>query len=306
VIPVNVRACILAFLIGVPVGLSAQTGRDLDGRPIRGGAFEASGVVAVPGSSGVLFVDDGRPRHVFWMELDANGVQSGQALPIPLGVPVTDLEDITSDGTWFYAVGSQSKGNTKAGYGLVRFAFDPRTRTISDTTGIADLTGILRRRVPELATGSRGKTGTLNIEGLTWDPASSRLLLGLREPVRGSDALIIAMKLPAGAHGPFDHNALENAELSVLRLPARGLGIRGLGSDSSTKSLLVLLGPAEDTPGRRQDFRLLTWNASGASLPVERASFPFQLKPEGVTRVMSGGRLRTLIVADTSRYLLLD
>jgi len=301
----NVQACLLALVISVPVSLSAQAGRQQAGEPIRGGVFEASGVVAVPGSSGVLFVDDGRPRHVLWMELDAKGAQNGRALPIPLGVPVTDLEDITSDGTWFYAVGSQSKGNTKAGYGLVRFAFDPRTRTISDTAGIADLAGILRRRVPELGAGSRGRAGSLNIEGLTWDAASSRLLLGLREPTAGSSALIVAMKLRGGPHAPFDRNTLETAEMSVLRLPTDGLGIRGLGSDPSTKSLLVLVGPAADVPGR-QPFRLLAWNASGTSSPVERASFQPQLKPEGVTRVVNGGRLRTLIVADTSRYLFLD
>jgi hypothetical protein len=302
----NVRACILACVLGVPVGLSAQSGRQHSGELIRGGTFEASGVVAVPGTSGVLFVDDGRPRHVLWMELDAKGAQVREALSISLGLPVTDLEDITSDGTWFYAVGSQSKGNTKAGYGLVRFAFDPRTRTISDTAGIPDLAGILRRRVPELGAGSRGSAGPLNIEGLTWDAASSRLLLGLREPTAGSNALIIAMKLPAGAHGSFDRSALENAEMSVLRLATGGLGIRGLASDPSTKSLLVLVGPAADVPGRREPFRLLTWDPSAGSSPVERASFSPQLKPEGVTRVMNAGRLRTLIVADTSRYLFLD
>jgi hypothetical protein len=302
----KVPACVLAFLIGVPACLSAQGGRQQNGEPIRGGTFEASGVVAVPGASGVLFVDDGRPRHVLWMELDANGAQNGQAMPIPLGLPVTDLEDITSDGTWFYAVGSQSKGNNKAGYGLVRFAFDPRTRKISDTAGITDLAGLLRSRIPELGAGSGGRTGTLNIEGLTWDHASSRLLLGLREPTAGSDALLVAMKLPSGPHGPFDRGALEQSEMSVLRLPTGGLGIRGLGSDPSTKSLLVLVGPAEDVPGRSQLFRLLAWSSSATSAPVERASFPPQLKPEGVTRVMNGGRLRTLIVADTSRYLFLD
>src|ERR1044071_10170199 len=42
-----------------------------------GGTFEASGVVHVPGTSGILFIDDGKPNEVFWMELDDGGNQRG-------------------------------------------------------------------------------------------------------------------------------------------------------------------------------------------------------------------------------------
>ena len=37
-----------------------------------GGPFESSGVVSVPGTDAVLFVDDGRVREIYWMQLDGS------------------------------------------------------------------------------------------------------------------------------------------------------------------------------------------------------------------------------------------
>lgn len=42
-----------------------------------GGTFEASGVAHVPGTDGVLFVDDGREDEVFWMRLGEGGKPAG-------------------------------------------------------------------------------------------------------------------------------------------------------------------------------------------------------------------------------------
>ena len=76
-----------------------------DIRLIEGGPFEASGVVHVSGSDGVLFVDDGRAREIFWMAPGADGTQQAPAKAITLDADVTDLEGITSDGTFVYVVG---------------------------------------------------------------------------------------------------------------------------------------------------------------------------------------------------------
>ncbi len=69
-----------------------------------GGKFEASGVAVVPGTSRVLFVDNGREGQVFWMDLDQNGRQVGAIKPVELGVGIEDIEGITTDGTYFYVV----------------------------------------------------------------------------------------------------------------------------------------------------------------------------------------------------------
>src|ERR1051325_865314 len=78
----------------------------------RGGLFEASGVAYVPGTDGVLFVDDGRRGKFFWMRLDAEGNQVGAIKPIQLGLRIEDPEDITCDGSRFYIVGSQNRTQT--------------------------------------------------------------------------------------------------------------------------------------------------------------------------------------------------
>jgi hypothetical protein len=129
-----VGAGVIATL-AVSAYLVAQTGMAAPARAagaspqmIAGGTFEASGVAHVPNTTGVLFVDDGRNREIFWMELSADGRQQASAVRVPLGADVTDLEGITSDGTNFYVVGSQSKKTGFDGDGLVRFRFDPKTR----------------------------------------------------------------------------------------------------------------------------------------------------------------------------------
>jgi hypothetical protein len=46
---------------------------------------------------------------------------------------------------------------------------------------------------------------------------------------------------------------------------------------------------------------------SGSGPSVETvATFPEGLKPEGVVRTTVGGRPRTLVLCDTSRYVLMD
>ena len=95
-----------------------------------GGPFEASGVAAVAGTDGVLFVDNGKKGQVFWMALDQNGKQLGAIKTIELGVDIEDIEGITTDGTYFYVVSSQSRPKAIASAGLVRFKFDSRSQSI--------------------------------------------------------------------------------------------------------------------------------------------------------------------------------
>src|ERR1044072_1157770 len=52
------------------------------GHAIEGGTFEASDVVHVPGTEGVLFVDDNHETEVFWMQMNDEGEQVGAVKPI--------------------------------------------------------------------------------------------------------------------------------------------------------------------------------------------------------------------------------
>src|SRR5688572_32903825 len=103
--------CLLFWLYISRELTRATPSRDVIGRmsSFTGGTFEASGVSAVTGADGVLFVDDGRPGEVFWMGLDQSGKQAGPIKAVDLGVEIQDLEGATTDGDFYYAVSSQSK-----------------------------------------------------------------------------------------------------------------------------------------------------------------------------------------------------
>ena len=283
-------------------GSAAQQGQV---RPILGGNFEASGVSHVPGTAGVLFVDDGRTREIFWMELSADGRQRGAAVRVPLGADVTDLEGITSDGGRFYVVGSQSENTGFDGDGLVRFRFDPQTRQTSGVERIRALKAWLTARVPELKSAANViGDEALNIEAIAWDSERSRLLLGLRAPVVDGKALVVPLTLQDPA-APFTEGNLR-LDGPAIRLPLDGAGIRSLEYDATARAFRVIAGAALNDETR--DFRILEWNgkdAVGAPLPLV-ATFPRSLKPEGITHAAIGNRPVSVLVFDVGRYALLS
>ena len=270
--------------------------------PIAGGRFEASGVAHVPATSLVLFVDDGRRREVFAMELAGAGAQAGPARAIPLGADVTDMEGMTFDGRHFYVVGSQSKSTGFEGDGLVRFTFDPATRRVGAVERIQGLKGWLADNVAELrGTARRIGDHVLNIEAIAWDPARRRLLLGLRAPVVDGQALVIPVAL-ADSAGPFTRENLR-VEGPTIRVALGGAGIRALEHDSAAGAFRLVSGASLD--GENLDFRLLLWDGASASGLREVAVFDRRLKPEGITRADIGGASVSVLVFDTGRFQVL-
>ena len=268
--------------------------------PIPGGPFEASGVTSVRGADGVLFVDDGRPGEVLWLPLAAGG-EGGNVQPVAIGATVADPEGITTDGTWVYVVGSQSRGQ---GASLARFKFDPATKTASGVESMAGLEAMLGGVVPVAGDASGGKKGKkkdaaggLNIEGLAWDPKGSRLLLGVRSPVVDGMALAVPLRL----RDPSKPLSADNVSVEApLRIDLGGSGIRGIEHDAAAGEFLVIAGH----PTGARDFRLVRWPGSGTA--VENVQ-PFAQgeKPEGVTRASVGGKTVTVVVFDTSQYAVL-
>jgi hypothetical protein len=272
-------------------------------RVIAGGPFEASGVVHVRDTAGVLFVDDGRTREVFWMPIGSEPGHAAAVQRIALDADVTDPEGITSDGTFVYVVGSQSKKRGVDGDGLVRFRFDASTRTAIQVERIRALKSWLAARVPELKGIERRKgEDALNVEAIAWDARGQRLLLGLRAPVVDGKALVIPLSL-RDKSGPFTQGNLEVAP--TLRIDLGGSGIRSLEYDDMARAFALI---AEGTGKKKQqsDFRVLEWD--GASLTPGRqvASYPSDLKPEGIARASLGEKRVNVIVFDTGRFAVLE
>jgi len=296
-----------ALIAAMAVTPTAQKSKRLRGpatttaeRLIEGGTFEASGVVSVAGTDGVLFVDDGREDVVFWMRVDSDGQQLERPVALPLGVQVGDLEGITTDGTWYYAIGSQSKAEFVEGPGLIRFRFDPATGRIDGVESVSGLRRRLLSLLPSVARAAGQREDGFNIEGLAWDHASKRLLLGLRSPVIDGHAIVLPLAVgePQERLAPLDRLGVSEAD--ILRLPLDNAGIRSMEYDARTGGFLVVAA-SSGSP-----FRVWHWTGgSGASARLEvHASFAARLKPEGIAPV-SGHRAFTLIVFDTSRYLAL-
>jgi hypothetical protein len=283
------------MLVVAAVGAGAGAhGFDAPVRPIAGGTFEASGAVALEG--GALFVDDGRANEVFWMTLDRGGQQMGTAQPVRMGAAIHDKEGITTDGTHIYVVGSQSNKASQGGAGLARFQFDAATKRVSDVQAIEDLRGLILAALPDVARAAGSKTSGFNIEGLAWDAANKRLMLGLRSPVQDGNALIITMRLQDPTAAFTRDNVV--VEDSVMRLPLGG-GIRSLEYDRVTRDFRILSAGEKD-----EQFSLWRW--TGRDAP-QRESFAAPLaaaaaKPEGVTRVGDGESSYTLVVFDTGHY----
>jgi hypothetical protein len=271
-----------------------------------GDKFEASGVAAVPGTDGVLFVDNGRMGQVFWMRLDQNGKQAGAIKALSLGVSIEDIEGITTDGTYFYVVSSQSRPKAIASTGLVRFKFDARNQGIEGAASISGLKKFLVENVAELREeGDRkGKDGGVNIEGLAWDPRQGRLLLGLRSPMIGGQALVVPLKL-RDPRGAFSIDNLEVEGSKAIRLSLGGLGIRGIEYDARAKVFRVISGATEEQ--QLTDFGLWQWNGDEKQ-PVlqETNKFDKTLKPEGVARTTSGNCNSLIVVFDAGGYTILD
>ena len=282
-------------LAGSPVPMTAFSG----------GTFEASGVAHVPGTDGVLFVDDGRPNEIFWLQLDKDRRQAGAIKSIDIATSIIDLEGITTDGTYFYVVGSQSKPKGADQTGLARFKFDATNQRVVGTQAATGLKKFLADNVAELRgmENTKYKDGGINVEGIAWDPQSSRLLRGLRSPVVDGQALVVPLKLrDPQVSLSFDNLEVEGGK--AIRLPLGGAGLRSIEYDNSRKAFYLITGAGPNN--EKLDFKTWEWSGKADSGLRELETFDRSLKPEGITRFSNGAGDFVFIVFDTSGYTATD
>jgi hypothetical protein len=237
------------------------------------------------------------------MQLGRDGKQAGSIKALKLGIDIEDLEGITTDGSYFYVVNSQSRPKSAEQVGLARFKFNRETQSIGEVQTLSALKRFLVENVAELRGfgSTKAKDDGINIEGLSWDPAQGRLLLGLRSPVVEGNALLVPLKL-RDARGPFSIENLETQSLSAIRLPLGGLGIRSIEYDERHKVFHIIAGATESQD--KTDFKLWEWGGqSNKSLLREVTTFDRNLKPEGVTSASVGDSSFKFVVFDSSRYL---
>jgi hypothetical protein len=134
--------------------------------------------------------------------------------------------------------------------------------------------------------------GGFNIEGLSFDAAKQHLMIGLRSPLAGSDAIIVVLENPQGV---FDQDEEPRISDRLIELDLDGGGIRSLSYDPHLGGFLII----SRKPGK--SFKLWLWSGD-ADEPPRRVRMP-DIKDlrqaEGVTPVRIDGRpTGIMIVSD--------
>ena len=108
------------------------------------------------------------------------------------------------------------------------------------------------------------------------------------------------MVVPVTLRDPRGAFAASNLEVGTpLGIDLGGSGIRGIEADPDG-GYWVLAGGVSNAGTSR----LVRWDGQGPKVR-EIATFPGDLKPEGVTRATVGAEDMTLVLCDTSRYVLM-
>jgi hypothetical protein len=271
-----------------------------------GKTVEASGVAFASGLNGVVFIVDSSENEAHWMQLDENGKQVGSIGQIPLGVTFKDPEALTYGNSFFYLVTSQSDSKDIARNSIVRFDINTETKALRGQPEIiTDFRSFLLQNVTSISAigAADGTKGGLNIEGIAWDPNNERLLLGLRSPQIGGQAVLVPVKL-RDPRGPFTRENLKVDQPEVIVFPLEGHGVRDITYDTHLRSFLIISGAPETAP--RTEFGLWEWNGQPDSKPGKLMTLDEKMKPEGVTSVTINGRSYAFVVGDSGSYLKLD
>ncbi len=134
--------------------------------------------------------------------------------------------------------------------------------------------------------------GGFNIEGLAFDADKQKLLIGLRSPLAGSNAIVAVLENP---HAVFDHDEKPRIAERLIELDLDGGGIRAMSYDPHLGGFLVV----SRKPGKA--FKLWLWSGR-TDEPPERlrvSGIKKLARAEGVTPVLEQGRPSgILIVSD--------
>jgi len=134
--------------------------------------------------------------------------------------------------------------------------------------------------------------GGLNIEGIAWEPSSSRLLIGFRSPRRHRRALVVWLQNPDGV---FERDE-EPALLPAIALDLDGEGVRDVTYSDSLRGFVIVAGTWRR--GKHTPTTLWSWDGRG-SQPIKLQAPDFEdLNPEGITEIAAQGSRALLIVSD--------
>lgn len=296
----------LFFYPSSSVNAASSPALTADGMGMFNDIYEPSAVLQLPDGR-VLIVEDEEHRALNIMKISENGSlieDTGAKLTLSQGFEhkLDDLEGLTADhhGYTYITTSHSSLKNDKRRHNreqLIRF------RVAGDTVNDVSTVKTLRDELTQsksLIAAIKAKTGknpdfeTLNIEGLTYVHKADDLLLGLRAPMSGESAIIVAIENPAEV---FEKNAAPVFGKPIF-LNLGGGGIRSLHF-STVLNKFVIANEIPDDKGK--DFsKIWTWsgNPKDAPVPVNLPELSDLKNIEGIDSVKVNGVPKLLFTAD--------
>jgi hypothetical protein len=276
-----------------------------------GEEYNASDIIPLADSR-FLFCDNNTNDALFELDLTPDGRKKAPLIRRPLrGLApgaLDDLEDmaLVEDGGRRYVFITSSMHVRKARNdslvvppsGVLRVTINPDDSLSAEN--MPEFRDWLISAYPQLSASAqvKSKDGGLNIEGLAWDKSRRALLFGLRTPAPDGKPMILPVKVKDIA-GPWTTSNLEAQPPIRLSVEVVGdeQGIRGLYNERDGDSFLVIMG--KSIHHGEAPFSLYEWkgNASGA-LRRFNVRFANEMKPEGITRGLIGGKTALVIVDD--------
>ncbi|RTZ96599.1 MAG: hypothetical protein DSY90_10180 [Deltaproteobacteria bacterium] len=262
--------------------------------------YKPSGVEALPDGR-LLIIEGDRQRALSVVELMGNGaIKENSMLNVillsTLNIRLEDLEAVTIDKEgYIYAITSFRRAangrRVPAKERLVRFKIENNRVTAPksynklgdylESIGISD-----------------GHTN-LCIEGLTFDPAGKRLLVGFRQPVFDGKAIIMVIENPQEI---FEGNAALKIRDKPVLLDLDGAGILSISYDPYLQGYLI----SSELNGKnnKNHSQLWFWNGKFQTLP-RQAMLPAMIDVkniEGMSHVkIAGKELLMLVSGDGNR-----
>lgn len=284
-------------------------------RPLTG-SYEPSAIQQLPDGR-FLVAEDEKEFPFALVTLHADGSVGSVPLQLPDDDEVgklADLEALTSDGAGnLYAITSHSRNTKgeekKSREKLLRFRVEG-DRMVSPVV-VKHLKAALVAAHPVLAQAAAvldvKEDGGLNIEALEMAP-DGRLLIGLRSPLFGGQAIVASLADVAAA---FDGTPRIAPEL--VTLDCGGHGLRALSWIPALNGYLLVSGPVAK---EQVQFKLWFWSGRAGDPPraASVADLPGFEHAEGVCPAIVAGAPRIMVVSDDGSredgrpagYLLLD
>jgi hypothetical protein len=285
--------------------------------------YEPSGVVQLPDGR-LLVVEDESKRALRILRVQQDGTLVANELLDTriiksLGRKLDDLEGVSMDSRgYIWAITSHArteKGKRQPDREqLVRFRIEGNN--VTDFSVYGQLTDdILNSGVVKDLASTHGATkvnfASMNVEGLNFDKAQQRLLIGFREPTIDGKSLILAVENPRGL---FERGESARFSYTPILLDLQGGGIRGLTYDPILGSFLIVNEITGDD-GRTYS-QLWSWSGNPADRP-EAVALPGIVNlnnVEAVASVRINAEPRLVIMSDEgvakkekpAKYMLLE